>query len=146
MTTKLWAMPSARATYASHRAVFHRLGLSVGIAIAAFATFAATTYEPIDERWDDMPCPKSMGGGNSRDFPVRITKDGDIIDYHKARWWEIWHRKDGVVTDRIFHFGTCKPYHISWHTYEPQTFVIPAHGSAIIPISVEPMPPEGAGR
>ena len=34
---RLWAMPSARAGHASHRAMLHCLGHSVPIAIAVFA-------------------------------------------------------------------------------------------------------------
>lgn len=108
-----------------------------GLALSAvsFAAFAAVTYRPIEERWDDMKCPKTMMGGNATDSPTVITKNGDIINLHKAEWWEIWHRKNGMVTERIFHFGTCKPYYVYWHTFKPQTFVIPAHSSVRIPIA-----------
>jgi hypothetical protein len=100
------------------------------------AGFPAATYHPIDERWDDMKCPKSMYGANATDAPMIITKSGDIIELHEAKWWEMWHRKNGMVTDRIFHFGTCKPYYINWHTYKPQTFVVPPNSSVSIPITV----------
>jgi hypothetical protein len=54
MTTKVWAMPSARATHASHRARILGLGLSVGIAIAgAFAWGVNSGY---DLGADTMQC------------------------------------------------------------------------------------------